>query len=231
MNSKTKRRLVQIISFCLALPCILFADADKEPKIRGAEAIELIKQNSFEGWKVPSDCWSIKSGVIVGDTGKEALKAPEWIYTKQRFADFIFTCEVRLTGERKPNSGLYFRVNPFEFKRGKNAGYMAASGYEFDVAPGRHNGSLGDWYARPKLRIFPDKKVIDRAYKNEDWNRMTIRARGKHIEYWLNGTKIIDYVDEDPKGSREGIIGLQIHDNAIMKVELRKARILPISGD
>ncbi|MEN8661552.1 MAG: hypothetical protein ACN4GF_07725 [Lentimonas sp.] len=39
--------------------------------------------------------------------------------------------------------------------------------------------------------------------------------------------KIIDYVDDYPKGYLEGIIGLQIHDNAVMKVELRNAQILP----
>lgn len=231
MEHSRKHPLIQIISFCLILPCLLFAkssEEEAEPRVSGSKAIELIQSDSLKGWKVPSDCWSIRDGVIVGNTAGQSLKAPEWLYTKQRFADFVFTCEVKLTGSRNPNSGIYFRVNPFEFKWRNKAPYEAASGYEFDVAPGKHNGSLGDWYARPKLRIFADKKIIDRVFKENDWNRMTIRARGKHVEYWLNGEKIIDYVDEDPKGSREGIIGLQIHDNAVMKVELRKARVLPI---
>ncbi|MGJ8652529.1 MAG: 3-keto-disaccharide hydrolase [Opitutaceae bacterium] len=233
MNSSRKHYFTQIITYFLVLPCLIFANGSQEgaePEVRGADVIELIKENSFEGWKVPSERWSIQDGVIVGDTEGQSLTTPEWLYTKQRFADFIFTCEVKLTGSRKPNSGLYFRVNPFEFKWRNKEPYEAASGYEFDVVLGKHNASLGDWYARPKLRIFANKEIIDRAFKENDWNRMTIRARGKHIEYWLNGAKVVDYVDEDPKASSEGIIGLQIHDNAVMKVELRKARVLSIDS-
>lgn len=232
MNRSKNHLLSLLVGCCLAIPCLLFAkDGEQvaEPSVEGAKAIQLIQSNSFDGWKVPSDCWSIRDGVIAGDTGPEALKDPQWLYTEQRFADFTFTCEVKLTGKRKPNSGIYFRVNPIQFQ-GRKKSYEAASGYEFDVAPGKHNGSLGDWYARPKLRVFAEPEIIDRVYKENDWNRMTIRARGNHLEYWLNGAKIVDYRDEDPKGSREGIVGLQIHDNAVMKVELRNARILPLES-
>lgn len=231
MHWPRKHPLALIACYCLIIPSLLIAknnSQEPEPAVEGADAIHLIdKEGALDKWSAPSERWSIQQGVITGDTGKVALKTPEWLYTKQRFADFTFTCEVRLTGESKPNSGIYFRVNPFQFKWRKQS-YEAASGYEFDIAPGRHNGSLGDWYARPKLRIFADPETINRVYKENDWNRMTIRARGNHLEYWLNGAKIIDYHDKDPKGSREGVIGLQIHDKAIMKVELRDARILPM---
>ena len=57
---------------------------------------------------------------------------------------------------------------------------------------------------------------------------MTIRAHGNRLEYWMNGIKVMDYLDNDPKGSSEGIIGLQIHDGSIMKVEYRNIRVLPL---
>ncbi|MGJ8676319.1 MAG: family 16 glycoside hydrolase [Akkermansiaceae bacterium] len=69
------------------------------------------------------------------------------------------------------------------------------------------NGALGDWYARLSLRIFADKQRIDQSYKADDWNRMTIRAKGNRVEYWMNGSKIIDYTDKDPKRSKDGFIG------------------------
>ncbi|MEM6886232.1 MAG: DUF1080 domain-containing protein [Verrucomicrobiota bacterium] len=224
--------LVTLIFSGLILPGLTWAadqPADAEPKLPEAETIQLIQANTLDGWKVPSDLWSIQDGVITGETGTKPPTASEWLYTEQRFADFIFTCEVRLTGEHRPNSGIYFRVNPIQFtsRNGKNT-FEAASGYEFDVVPGKFNGSLGDWYARPKLRIFADAEIINRVFRTNDWNRMTIRARGNRLEYWLNGEKIIDYVDEDPNGSREGFIGLQIHDHSIMKVQMRHARIAPI---
>ena len=215
------------------ISCVASAESvieSPEPELKGDQVIQLIADQSLEGWKVPSSRWSIKDGEITGDTMGEALKTPEWLYTNESFSDFIFSAEVKLSGGPKANSGIYFRVTPFTFTRGKpGTSYEAPSGYEYDAGlASRHNGSLGDWYARPSLRIFADKQVMKKIFKAGDWNRMTIRAKGNRIEYWLNGTKIIDYTDTDTKRSKEGSIGLQMHDNLVMKVELRNALILPL---
>jgi hypothetical protein len=204
-----------------------------EPELKGDQVIQLISGQSLTGWKVPSSRWSIKDGVITGDTMGEALQTPEWLYTNDRFSDFIFSAEVKLSSGPKANSGIYFRVTPFTFTRGKpGTRYEAPSGYEYDAGlASRHNGSLGDWYARPSLRIFADRQVMKKIFQAEDWNRMTIRANGNRIEYWLNGTKIIDYTDNDPKRSKAGPIGIQLHDHLVMKVELRNAFILPLVDD
>ena len=217
------------------LSCVVSAEPvveSPEPELKGDKVIQLISDQSLKGWKVPSSRWSIKDGEITGDTMGEALKTPEWLYTKDSFCDFIFSAEVKLSGGPKANSGIYFRVTPFTFTRGKSGSYEAPSGYEYDAGlASRHNGSLGDWYARPSLRIFADKKVMNKIFQAEDWNRMTIRAKDNRIEYWLNGTKIIDYTDNDPKRSKKGPIGIQMHDNLVMKVELRKAFVLPLTDD
>ncbi len=87
---------------------------------------------------------------------------------------------------------------------------------------------MGDWYMRPSLRIYADPAIINQTYKPDSWNRMTIRARGNRLEYWINGIKVMDYVDQDPKGSREGVIGFQMHDGSVMKVEYRNIRVLAL---
>jgi hypothetical protein len=196
-----------------------------EPAFQGPGVIDLMAGGTLEAWKVPSDRWSVEKGVVVGDTGAEKLRRPEWLYTKQRFGDFAFTCELKLTGDHSPNSGIYYRVSTFRFENLRNSEpFEAASGYEFDAVNGKFCGSLGDWYARPSLRVFPDPEVIKLVFRENEWNRMTIRARGNRMEYWINGIKIMDYLDNDPKGSREGVIGVQIHDGALMKVECRNLR-------
>ena len=206
-----------------------------EPTLEGIEVIDLLQGGMLDAWKVPSNHWSLENGVIIGNTGDVALEAPEWIYTNQKFSDFEFTCELKLTGDTRRNTGVYFRVNEFLFKEKKgDKSYQAASGYEFDVAfynLGKKNftGSLGDWYARPSLRVFPDKKNINQVYKPGEWNRLTIRARENRIEYWLNGIKIIDFIDNDSKASRNGTIGFQIHNGSVMKVEYRKIRVFRLN--
>lgn len=227
--------LLYLFSYiCLVAPQLAFSNdrnEANEPSLDTSETIDLLEGGTLDAWTVPSDHWHLQGASIVGDTDGEKLQIPEWLYTKQNFGDFIFTCELKLTGDTRRNTGIYFRVKTIQFEGKKS--YEAPSGYEFDAAyhnPSKRNnrGSLGDWYARPSLRILPDQNLINQVYKVETWNRMTIRARGNRLEYWLNGIKIMDFVDTDPKGSRDGIIGFQLHDGSIMKAEYRNIRVLSI---
>ena len=237
MNYSIKHTVFILFISCWMLPHLVFTQVVNEaiePAVEGLEVIDLLHGATLDAWKVPSNHWHLEDGAIIGNTGDESLEAPEWIYTNQQFSDFEFTCEMKLTGDKARNTGVYFRVKPFIFKEKKrDVSYEAPSGYEFDAAfhsPGKSNmrGTLGDWYARPKLRIYPDQSIINQVYKSEDWNRMTIRAHGNRIEYWLNGIKIMDYQDEDPSASLKGVIGFQIHNGAVMKVEYRNIRVLPL---
>ena len=202
-----------------------------EPSLSDVGTIDLLKGGTLNAWKVPSDRWLIEDGIVVANTGEEVLDLPEWLYTKEEFSDFVFQCELKLTGDNRRNTGIYYRVQTFPFEGYKS--FEAPSGYEFDAAyhnPGDENlrGSLGDWYSRPSLRVYADQKILDQAYKEEKWNRMTIRARDNRLEYWINGIKIMDFRDDDPDGSRNGVIGFQIHDGSVMEVQFRNIYILPI---
>ena len=198
-----------------------------EPLVSGAGVIDLLKSGTLDAWKVPSTRWQLKEGAIVGETGSQSLNSPEWIYTKQSFSNFEFTCELKLTGDGRRNTGIYYRVKPVSYRDR----FEAPSGYEFDAAAtgDRLTGSVGDWYVRPNFRISADSAIINKIYNSDNWNRMTLRARGNRLEYWINGIKIMDYRDEDPKGSREGIIGFQMHDGSVMKAEYRNIRVLPLA--
>ena len=200
---------------------------DEEPILDQTKATDLIEESSFEGWEVPSEeHWSIENGTMIGGTKGVKLTAPQWLYTEGSWSDFIFTIEAKITGDG-PNSGVYFRARKIDWK----GRYEAATGYEYDFAEGTLNGSIGDYFSRPRFRIRADQAVVADTYNMDDWNRLTIRARGNRIEYWMNGMKIQDYRDEDPSGSREGIIGLQLHDKIVMKAEFRNAYVLELEGD
>jgi len=230
MNYRLKPILFLLACCCLVIPHLLLAqDVNEatEPSVKGAGVIDLLKGGGLEAWKIPSARWHLKDGSIVGETGTEKLTTPEWIYTKQGFSNFEFTCELKLMGDNRRNTGIYFRVNTISF-RGR---FEAPSGYEFDAAAtgDKLTGSVGDWYARPSLRISADSAIINKVYNSDNWNRMTIRARGNRLEYWINGIKVMDYRDEDPKGSREGVIGFQMHDGSVMKIEYRNIRVLTLA--
>jgi len=230
MNYPLKPILFLLACCCLVIPHLAFSqDVNEatEPSVKGAGVIDLLKGGGLEAWKIPSARWHLKDGSIVGETGTESLTTPEWIYTKQGFSNFEFTCELKLTGDNHRNTGIYFRVKPISYM----GRFEAPSGYEFDAAAtgDKLTGSVGDWYARPSLRISADSAIINQIYNSDNWNRMTIQARGNRLEYWINGIKVMDYRDEDPKGSREGVIGFQMHDGSVMKIEYRNIRVLTLA--
>lgn len=235
-----KHVLSLLVFSCLVLPQQLFSaetNEANEPSIASPAAIDLLAGGTLDAWKIPSARWSLEGDSIVGNTGAEKIQIPEWIYTQQRYGDFVFTCELRMTGDTHRNSGIYYRVNTFPLEeQGARKAFTAPSGYEFDVIdlnPARTNytGSLGDAYARPTLRIFPHPSLASLTFKPGEWNRLTLRARGNRLEHWINGIKVMDFLDPDPKGFREGIIGFQIHNGSAMKVEYRKIRILTLKPE
>lgn len=235
----TKISIVRIVNFALialslSLPNFSVAEQSNEtiePKLNEVDSINLFNGHDFTGWKVPSANWSIVNNTIVGSTADKKLAVSEWLYTEQRFGDFEFSTEVKLIGDSRRNSGIYFRVNTFLFISARDGkSFEAPSGYEFDLArhnPGKRNfwGALGDWFARKSLRIFADQDLISKTYTPQEWNRLTLRARGNRIEYWINGIKVMDYIDTDPKASREGSIGFQLHDGSVMQVAYKNVRV------
>ena len=224
-----KQLFFLFVCSCLMIPTVLFSQVTNEatePPVTGPGVIDLLAGGTLNAWKVPSSRWRLEVGSVVGETGTEKLSTPEWLYTKQRFSNFEFTCELKLTGDNRRNTGIYYRVHTILFRNR----FEAPSGYEFDAAAtgDKLTGSVGDWYVRPSLRISADSAIINHIYNSDNWNRMTMRARGNRLEYWINGIKIMDFQDTDPKGSREGVIGFQMHDGSVMKVEYRNIRVLPI---
>ncbi len=123
-------------------------------------------------------------------------------------------------------------LNLFKNKRNGHS-YEAPAGYECDCYhnPTKSNnwGSLGNWYERPSFRILTDQTIINETYKPKEWNRITIRARGNRLEHWINGVKVMDYVDKAPEASSKGAIGIQLHDGSVMKVECCNIRVRPLN--
>ena len=50
----------------------------------------------------------------------------------------------------------------------------------------------------------------DHVFKSSEWNKFHVKAVGKHIQTWINGQKVSDFMDEK-SGMASGFIGLQVH--------------------
>ena len=125
------------------------------------------------------------------------------------FVNFEFEAEVR--AEPNSNSGIFFHTDR-ELRNGK---YLN-KGYEVQLnSTAKEKRKTGSLYA-----------VVDLAESPVDetkWFTLRFKVDGKHIEVWLNGKKVTDYIEPDNPNRpasrakrlidpRGGAIAIQAHD-------------------
>jgi 3-keto-disaccharide hydrolase len=141
--------------------------------------------SAWRGYKseaVPTG-WRVDNGVLA----KEAPVGD--IISKDEFGDFELELDWKI-GEAG-NSGIFYRGTE-EYDRI----YWSAPEYQLlDDIKGADNktrltcaGAAYALYPSPPGHLKPVG----------EWNATRIVARGKHIEHWLNGTKLLEYELESP---------------------------------
>jgi hypothetical protein len=244
---------MRIVRLCLLLAALAAATATTTPARAEAPADEpgfqtIFNGKDLEGWDGDPRLWSVKEGVIRGETTAEnPAKGNTFLVWKGgTIKDFILKVRFRI---QNGNSGIQYRSKVF--------GEWRVGGYQAEVAgaPGKV-GFLYHEAGRASLAGVGDfvvvdekgeKKVVGKVadvadlkakgyYRDKDWNEYVIIARGNFIQHFLNGYPTIALIDEDRladpadpadrKGAaREGILALQIHAGPPMVVEFTDIRI------
>jgi len=200
------------------------------------------------GWDGDPRLWSVKDGVIRGETTKEnpARGNTFIIWRGGKLKDFELKLKFRI---QNGNSGVQYRSK--EFRKWVIGGYQA----EVENNPGKvgflyHEAGRG-WLVnvgdimeidkdgkKTVIGKVSDVKALIKAgyYKMKDWNEYTIIAKGNHLKHYLNGYPTMELIDndrvtdpDDPKdrngAAREGVLALQIHSGPPMVVEFKDIRI------
>ena len=203
------------------------------------------------GWDGDSRLWTVKDGVIRGQTTPEnPTKGNTFcVWRGGRLKDFELKLKFRI---ENGNSGVQYRSK--EFDKWRITGYQA----EVENKQGKvgflyHEGGRG-WLVNVGDFMVIDeqgeKKVISNVndqkglieagyYKEKDWNEYRIVCQGNHVSHYLNGFQTMELIDndrvtnpddpKDRKGSiREGVLALQIHAGPPMLVEFKDIRIKPL---
>ncbi len=181
------------------LACLLLHDGQaEEPKASTTQV--LFDGSTLDAWEsIGSAKWKIEGNVLVGGQDGDP-KRSGLLYTKASFQDFDLTLEFMIDEHGKYNSGVYLRNTPDQPRR---------TGYQINIGRGAADEPVGLY-----LNDWLDKGDADDTIRKKlDWNHLRIRAQGPHIEAWLNGTKIVDYTDPDPKPAllQKGTIALQTY--------------------
>ncbi|MBB6504941.1 hypothetical protein F4693_001922 [Sphingomonas endophytica] len=161
------------------------------------------------GWKAakgngfPAKGWSIADGLLTveGANGAESTNGGDIITTRD-YKDFELSVDFRLT--EGANSGIKYFVDP-DLSKGEGS----AIGLEYqllddarhpDAKRGRDgNRTLGSLYDLIPARNLSDPDSPGKRINPPgEWNRAVIVSRGRHVEHWLNGFKVVEYERGSP---------------------------------
>ena len=199
-----------------------------------AEFKPIFNGKDLSGWDGDSRLWSVRDGVIRGESTFSALpKGNTFLLWRDGTPkDFELRVKFRI---QNGNSGIQYRS--------KDLGKWVVSGYQAEVE--NKQGKVGFLYhekgrkhlahvgesveitadgERKLLAPLTSKEELIRQgyYREKDWNEYLIVARGNRIEHHLNGFKTIELIDNDEKHrALEGIVALQIHAGPPMVVEFK----------
>ena len=175
---------------------------------------ELFNETDLTGWKVIGhDGWSVANGVITGET----TNTPGCLMSEFEFGDFELELEYLLTSGS--NSGVFLRAWPNGQVNGREFDEVQLLD---DTAP--NHAGVSDVQRTGALfgHVAPDPVLRP---KTDEWHRLWIRAVGKKVTVWINGSEVLATSLSEGKRSR-GHIGLQLFPK---KVQFRSIRVREIS--
>lgn len=180
----------------LATPQVNAIDNALSPREK-AEGWQLLWDGkTSEGWQgarlntFPEKGWTIRDGILTVEKGNggESTNGGDIVTTK-KYRNFMLSVDFQIT--QGANSGIKYFVDP-----GMNKGAGSAIGCEFQILDDlRHpdaklgvkgNRKLGSLY---DLIPAPEQKPFD----INRFNTALVIVRGKHVEHWLNGVKLLEY--------------------------------------
>ena len=200
----------------LALLLVLLVPYASEGK-----QIDLLKGDGLAQWEAFGKAeWKVLDGVLLGGQDGDP-KRSGILATKETFLDFDLQFEYLIDEHGKYNSGVYFR-------RGKTKDDRKGPSYQLNLGRGKAGEFVGLFLDR-----WLDKgDEEDRIRKPMEWNQVRLLVVGSKITAWLNGKRIVEYVDPDPRPdlARAGTIALQTYgaEGHAGWVKFRKFRIKPI---
>lgn len=168
---------------------------------------ELFNGKNLDGWtqRNGTATYRIEGETIVGKTSDGSPNS--FLCTDKLYGDFELTFEVKV--DDALNSGVQIRSQTKGGPQGRVNGpqvEIEASGARGAEAGYLYGEACGGWMT-PNDKLKPHKH-----FKDGEWNRYRIVAKGPRIQVWINDTQVTDLVDEKKFQSHpKGFIGLQVH--------------------
>lgn len=227
----------------LSIPLAVLAALPLAGSLGAADGVPLFNGKNLDGWEIIGDGqWTAMAdgtllGQRIGDLRKQLapggplptahdfkswVDTQSWLYTRRNdFGEFDLHLEywTKTTG----NSGVSIRdtsrarwaiITPPDYTR-----TPSKIGYEIQI-----NNRFPDPHPSGSIYGFVDAPKD--AQHDDDWNALDISSRNDLIRVRLNGRVVAEHRG-DPKRSKTGPIGLQMHDQFSI-IMFRNIRIVEV---
>ncbi|WP_442508688.1 family 16 glycoside hydrolase [Novipirellula sp. SH528] len=221
--------------FCLFLSVSAIASADDQPQYQN-----LFNGEDLSGWAGKDGFWSVKDGVILGQTSKENPTQGNTFLVWQggEVGDFVFKTKVRFEGN---NTGVQYRselIDPDNYVvKGYQADLHKSPEFFGMLYAEKWRGIVAKRFERVEVGADGMSKIVgevgDRTQRlvDSEWNELTIVAVGNRQIHQVNGITTMDLTDNHPDAMRKGILALQLHAGPAMMVEFKDIRLRHLAGE
>jgi hypothetical protein len=238
-------RSLALVATLLIPVSVRSADPEPAPPPEG-EMTSLFNGKDLSGWDGDPRLWSVKDGVIHGETTAENPAKGNTFLIRKAAPSKDFDLRLSFRSNAANNSGIQYRSQHIT---GKASNAWVVRGYQHEIRnetrlPNVSGFIYDEGGKRGRLCLIGEKVVwekdgkkvtksdlIDQAsfqklFKLDDWNDVVIIARGNHIQHFLNGQLVVDFTDNHPELARsEGIFALQLHAGKPMWAEFKNIRL------
>ena len=224
---------------------MVFGAESAPPEAKGMRS--LFNGKDLTGWDGDPRLWSVKDGVIHGQTTPEHVANGHTflIWKEGHTKNFELRLSFRCNAEN--NSGIQYRSK--HITEGKVSNNWVVRGYQHEIRNeltlpnvsgfiydegGKRSrvclvGEEATWELDGKHVVksdLIDQAAFEKLFKLDDWNDVVIMGQGNHIRHYLNNVLILDFKDNDPeKALLDGILALQLHAGKPMWAEFKNLRI------
>lgn len=222
-------------------------EAGQQAPAEPAGMKSIFNGKDLSGWDGDPRLWSVKEGVIHGETTPENVAQGNTflIWKEGNTKDFELRLSFRCNATN--NSGIQYRsrhitdgnvrnkwvVRGYQHELRNELQLPSVAGFIYDEGGRRGRiclvGEKATWGEDGKKVVHAkliEQAEFEKLFKLDDWNDVVIRAQGNHIQHYLNNRLILDFTDNDPQGAfRDGVLALQLHAGKPMWAEFKNIRI------
>ncbi len=240
--------MIRVLSFaCLVLmnSLIGYSQDASTAKSDTDGFVSVFNGKDLTGWSGDSRLWTVKDGLIRGETTPEAVAVGNTFLIWQGGTTKNFELHLSFRCNATNNSGIQYRskhitegvrndwvVRGYQHEIRNENELPNVSGFIYDEGGKRGRiilvGQKGDWEG-DKLNLSDEALISKDEYKQlfklDDWNEVAIIANGDNVKHFMNGRLTMDFTDSPERALTEGVLALQLHAGKPMWVEFKDVRI------